>query len=333
MKFKFRHLFPLIVASLSITGCKFFGLEFSITDEEKEVDVVVDTVVLDKYYKNYNLKVKGGELVEELQRMCFDKHTVYIPYSQLNNYYNFTNTRDSIDGVPGTKKIELCYSGKQINTYSSGSTREHVWPCANSDALWAHSGSSTVSVHNVDRGGYIGGGSDLYHVRPCGSALNTARGNSRFVDFDDEEFESLRSSVYEYTEPDAKYPLKIQGYEINNGVMEYAQKAEPADEMKGDIARIILYVWLHYFDRGNLPEGSKTSGGLTYKYSDMCGKLSLTDVMGYADNERCQEILKKWNKMDAPSNVEKQRNNVVQKIQGNRNPFVDYPNLVDDMFY
>ncbi len=53
--------------------------------------------------------------------------------------------------------------------------------------------------------------------------------------------------------------------------------------------------------------------------------------MGYDSEERCLEVLKAWNKLDAPSNVEKLRNETVQKIQGNRNPFVDHPELVDQL--
>ena len=44
------------------------------------------------------------------------------------------------------------------------------------------------------------------------------------------------------------------------------------------------------------------------------------------------EILKAWNKIDPPSEVEKLRNDTVEKIQGNRNPFVDYPKLVNNLF-
>ncbi len=40
-------------------------------------------------------------------------------------------------------------------------------------------------------------------------------------------------------------------------------------------------------------------------------------------------VLRKWSKEDIVDENEIQRNDDVQKIQGNRNPFVDYPELVD----
>ena len=102
--------------------------------------------------------------------------------------------------------------------------------------------------------------------------------------------------------------------------------------MKGDVARILLYVYVHYSERGITPEGGVTSGGNTFTYKDMVGSLSLTQVMGYSTEQRCQEKLAAWNELDPPSEVEKLRNDTVQKIQGNRNPFVDYPELVNQMF-
>ena len=54
--------------------------------------------------------------------------------------------------------------------------------------------------------------------------------------------------------------------------------------------------------------------------------------MGYSTNKKCQEVLKEWNELDPPSAVEKLRNNTVQKVQGNRNPFVDYPEIANYIF-
>jgi hypothetical protein len=102
--------------------------------------------------------------------------------------------------------------------------------------------------------------------------------------------------------------------------------------MKGDVARILLYVWIHYCERGNTPDKELKSGEKTYRFSDMTGGLSLNGIIGYNSLTKCQEILKQWNELDPPSEVEKLRNDTVEKIQGNRNPFVDYPKLVNNLF-
>lgn len=41
------------------------------------------------------------------------------------------------------------------------------------------------------------------------------------------------------------------------------------------------------------------------------------------------EILKQWNRQDPPSDQEKTRNNRIQQLQGQRNPYIDNPALAD----
>lgn len=325
---KKRFLFPALLAVLSLTACDF--TIFSVEDNS-EKEVVEDPVVVDNFYKNYDLTKTGGRLIQELQKMCFEKHTKWVSYGQVNSYYSKTSTRNSVEAIEdGSAKNQYFYTGKEASGYG---TREHVWPCANSGALWTHDnpGTGNFSAHYVDNSSYVGGGSDLFHVRTCSSDVNTARGNSMFVDFDTPEYSGYETA--DVSENNGKWILKVYGANLTSaGKYEYANRSEPADEMKGDIARIVLYVYVHYMDRGLAPSGSYKSGKYEFSYADMCGSLELTQVMGYSTPERCAEILKAWNKLDPPSNVEKLRNITVQKIQGNRNPFVDYPDLVDQMF-
>lgn len=39
-----------------------------------------------------------------------------------------------------------------------------------------------------------------------------------------------------------------------------------------------------------------------------------------------------WNKLDPVSDLERARNDIILQIQGNRNPFIDYPHLVEQVF-
>ncbi len=40
-------------------------------------------------------------------------------------------------------------------------------------------------------------------------------------------------------------------------------------------------------------------------------------------------LFKVWNKIDPPSKQEKKRNNIIEGLQGSRNPYIDTPNLAD----
>ena len=68
------------------------------------------------------------------------------------------------------------------------------------------------------------------------------------------------------------------------------------------------------------------------KYRSLTGNLNITKVIGFSSYSKVATILKEWNELDPVSEVEKRRNHTVMKIQGNRNPFVDHPELMDKAF-
>ena len=87
---------------------------------------------------------------------------------------------------------------------------------------------------------------------------------------------------------------------------------EPCDEYKGDFARIFMYMFTCYQD-------------LTWTYTWMNYENSKYPTL----KPWAVEMLMKWHKQDPVSTTEITRNNAVYMIQGNRNPFIDYPQLAD----
>lgn len=81
--------------------------------------------------------------------------------------------------------------------------------------------------------------------------------------------------------------------EWSSGVM------EPRNLARGNIARAIFYM--------------KTQYGVTIP-------------------DELMEVLKAWNREDEPSEQEKVRNDRIEEIQGRRNPYIDDPSLVDQIF-
>ena len=90
---------------------------------------------------------------------------------------------------------------------------------------------------------------------------------------------------------------------------------EPNDEVKGDLARAYFYMVTCYEDR----------------------------ISGWASNAKASEVfdgnrypglkawtldmMMRWSVLDPIDDVERARNEAVEDVQGNRNPFVDYPGL------
>ena len=140
---------------------------------------------------------------------------------------------------------------------------------------------------------------DLYHVLPCDYEANEARWNYPYGEVKTENWSNGYCK---------RGTMTVSGF---NGVV-----FEPNDEIKGDIARIYFYMATRYEHESMSIWGNAGSNALLYnKYPFY--KTWLVN------------ILLKWHENDPVSEREIKRNNAVEKLQGNRNPFVDYPELVE----
>lgn len=90
---------------------------------------------------------------------------------------------------------------------------------------------------------------------------------------------------------------------------------EPKDSQKGDAARALLYMALRY-------DGIN---GFEWNF-DQLNNLILPSL-GEAPQDLSTLIA--WHFQDLPDNYEISRNDYIQSIQGNRNPFVDHPYWVN----
>lgn len=88
---------------------------------------------------------------------------------------------------------------------------------------------------------------------------------------------------------------------------------EPADEYKGDFSRAYMYMVTAYEDYAPLWQGDSETQ---------------LDNNTYPVFEKwTTDLLLKWSRQDPVSQKEIDRNNEVFKIQGNRNPYIDYPQM------
>ena len=90
----------------------------------------------------------------------------------------------------------------------------------------------------------------------------------------------------------------------------------PADEYKGDFARAYFYIATCYGD------------SLTWVETGEPG-TAMTNEGWQEFRPWLRDLLVQWHRMDSVSEKELNRAIEVNKIQGNRNPFIDYPELVE----
>ena len=147
--------------------------------------------------------------------------------------------------------------------------------------------------------------SDAFHVYPTDIRMN-----------------SLRSS-YPYGENNAAKGCSSWGYGsvgastfpgYSGTVFDPGEGGEHGS-YKGDLARTYFYMATRYRTT-NFTNGS---GGTSFTYSG--GVADLTDYM--------KNLMLKWHREDPVSEKELNRNNAIYAHQHNRNPFIDYPELVE----
>lgn len=142
--------------------------------------------------------------------------------------------------------------------------------------------------------------SDIVHLIPTDGKVNGMRSNYPFGEVGNATYTSDNGSKLGSS--------NFSGYS--------GKVFEPADEYKGDFARIYFYMVTRY---RNINFTQEEGGRAMFTYSS--GTAGLTT---YATN-----LLLKWHREDPVSEKEKDRNDGIEDVQGNRNPFVDYPELAE----
>lgn len=181
-----------------------------------------------------------------------------------------------------------------------------VWDMYSNNHV-AFSGTSAASGMNIEHSfakSWWGGGrqaaQDIQHLCPSNSTANSAKG-------------SWPMAVVDGTTTFSNGCIKVgKSGSRPGGVID---AWEPADEYKGDFARMYMYMVTAYEDYA----------------ADWTGNsVNQLDNNTYPVFEQWTvDLLLKWSRQDPVSQKEITRTNEAYKIQGNRNPYIDYPLLAE----
>lgn len=230
-------------------------------------DVIATTLngtSADSYYSgSYEYDVLSNKSANEIKSALTTLMTSTHKYTSSYNDCHYKADRTDCENEDG--RVSLIYTGYSATMSQwNGWNREHVWP------------------QSLGGGNTSGGGADLHHIRPSDAVVNSTRGNKKYG--------NTNGGTAKYgSNPATGY---LGGY-YNSTYF------EPLDNVKGDVARIVLYVWV--------------------RWGTNWGADSVTEVFQSVD------VLLAWMELDPVDTWELGRNEVVQDIQGNRNVFIDYP--------
>ena len=248
------------------------------------------------YYIGFNWTQTGTNLKNALAAKITTTHTNLLTYSQAENALRITDA-DPID----IQNVFLIYGfSNNICTYTNetdygtfANWNEHRKRNKNADqpgtnpptteCVWnrEHVYPVSLATPSLDTN-TPSAGTDAHHLRTADVDRNALRGNKKFT------------------------------VGTGNSAVVGSSNWYPGDEWKGDVARIMMYMYLRY------PTQCKPTGVGT-------GSVVATDT------DMIQLFLQ-WNAEDPVSQYEDNRNTYLGNStntygQGNRNPFIDNPYL------
>lgn len=241
------------------------------------------------YYNDVDLTKTGIDLKEALATKITNTHTNFLDYTPgvweacKATDVNPTNAQEVllIYGFENGSDADITNDRERaINDNGGGQTdwnREHVF---------------ARSLGNPNLGS-VGPGADAHHLRPADASRNSSRSNRKFG-------RGTGNSGFSTID-------FHQGNEGPNTAAYY-----PGDEWKGDVARMMMYMYV--------------------RYGTVC--LPTAVGVGSADftSDDMIDLFLVWNVEDPVSDFEKTRNTFHENTantyaQGNRNPFIDNPYL------
>ncbi|MDR2867661.1 MAG: endonuclease [Acholeplasmatales bacterium] len=263
--------------------------------------------------EGHNLNIIGGDTILDLPPVSISLPKLYSLdefnstnyYASINNLTGetlFQGLRSIISNMTkrsyGEARYILQYTDEDIlhtgydyglydgdlikATWDSGATwnREHVWACSQMKLTSQDRPDEETKNHT----------SDLHNLRVACGPTNGHHGDKFFDEVDG--VNTIFPNI------------------VDNGNIPGTHNDSSLDDHRGDIARILFYMYTRY-DGLRLTEE-------TFDINDRnMGRLS---------------ALRRWNLEDPVDEFEIQRNNRIYEYQGNRNPFIDDSHLIEVLF-
>ena len=251
----------------------------------------------ESYYNDVDLTLYGTQLKEALATKIIASHTRVLEYtSGRPDVWDATKATDENPNNPN--EVILFYGWENIsdqditndrtrskNLQDSGNGENFVW---NREHVFPKSLANPILDTDIP-----GPATDAHHLRAADRSRNSARNNRKY---------GRGTGTSKYSTLDSH-----EGLDGPNTAAWY-----PGDEWKGDAARMIMYMYIHY------------------------GSVCLPTAVGVGSKQftpdEMIDLFLKWNVEDPVSDIEKARNTYHGNTQnyaaqGNRNPFIDNPYL------
>ncbi len=223
---------------------------------------------------------------------ALDSLAYYYKPSQVLNY---SEARDYLYGKVYSKNdtVECVYSGHKLHLPPHVDPSVHLFQNGSNDGINCEHTYPRSKGANEDNGNAY---SDMHHLFPTRSQVNTGRENFPYADIPDQE------STHWYFKTEVRNTMPLAN--INSYSERINGWFEPRESHKGNAARAIFYFYTMYTEEADAAD------------------LDFFEIQ--------KETLCKWNMMDPVDDDEIRRTNLIaEKQDGPGNPFILDNTLVD----
>ncbi len=228
------------------------------------------------YYNNVNLTLTGMALKAELANKITVTHTNNLSYTQVKAVLQIIDL-DTLN----TANVQLVYGFDDTDGEVTTDATRDKNNFGGGVGQWnrEHTYPKSLGTPNL---GTSGPGADAHMLRASDVQRNGSRGSKKFADGSGNS--TIVNSNFWY----------------------------PGDEWKGDVARMMMYMYL--------------------RYGNQCLPINVGVGTSVAIDPDMIDLFLQWNAEDSVSSIELARNDYLELTsntngQGNRNPFIDNPYL------
>jgi endonuclease I len=229
------------------------------------------------YYSQIDFAASSADLFTKLGDLVKTTHTDLLSYTP--EVWNALKVSDLDPSDSSKRNILLIYGYNDTDAdLQNDRTRSKDSNCTSSTGCqgkWnrEHVYPKSLATPRLTTS-YPSAGTDAHSLRPADTEMNSSRSNRKFTNGSG-----------------------------NSGIVSGGHWY-PGDEWKGDVARMMMYMYLRY------PTQTPAKG---------------VAISTYTNHQSMPDIFLQWNVEDPVSDFEKQRNDHIASLQGNRNPFIDNP--------
>ena len=305
--------FTLFVLSLFLIG-QSFAFNCPVTPAEKLPD----------YYASID-GTSGKQLLDAIQQVAkIGYRTEDFRYDSVWLAYKYTDLRPDgyIWEVYSTCVFEY-EKDRTSNTSQTGEckgyNREHVM-CQS----WF--GTISLAGKEMSSSKKNSPGSDIFHIYPASYGMNSRHGNRPYGEVLKADYTSANNTKYGTPVSTISVANTVAGPYIEGQITLNTNVLEPADEYKGDFARSCFGTMVKWAGEWAF---NKNENGCVIFDATIDADTHYGPENNYGFTDYGLALMLKWHRQDPVSQKEVDRNNGIQKTQGNRNPFIDYPYLAE----